>query len=450
MSLTDLAPATPDRQPHIPVAPRNAQRFAAFAVDVMLPATLTAVIVVLMVSMPADLGFWQTDRLAVGALGVVLVGSLIVVDVQRRRRGQSLGMAAIGLVDAPGYGVRSVAELRRAKIDVDALLTRPRHPWRTVTAILVLTVVVGLIAVAVGARNVTLPDVAQALFTSPTTYNDMVIRQRAPRALMAAAAGMALGIAGAIIQGQTNNPLADPDLMGVTRGATFAAVLAIWLGGLTTPSGYGWFSLAGALVVVVLVVLLAESTGATLVSLPLIGAAIASVLGGATGIVLLLDQTVQQSFRQWMIGGLSDRPLDTYWMPLAAIGVGLIMAVACASSLNALSLGSDVATSLGSDVRRARILGLLTVGILVGAATAVCGPIAFLGLIAPHTARLLVGNNYRVLLPASALLGAVALMFADVVGRVIARPTEIQAGVVFAMIGAPLFIALARLKSGDR
>ncbi|WP_127821438.1 FecCD family ABC transporter permease [Rathayibacter rathayi] len=184
--------------------------------------------------------------------------------------------------------------------------------------------------------------------------------------MVAIAAGLALGAAGTIVQAQTRNPLADPDLMGITRGATLATVLAIWLGGLTTPAEYTVFSLLGALAVTVLVIVLAETMGETLMALPLIGAAVSSVLGSAAAMLLLLDQTVQQSFRRWMIGGLSDGPLSTYAVPLVAIGVGLVLAVVCAPSLNALSLGTEMATSLGADVRRARIGGLLAVGLLAG------------------------------------------------------------------------------------
>jgi len=451
MSLTQLASSsTPDQEPYVPARPRRVQRVAASAVDVGLPVVVALVVIMLVRSMPAERGPWQTDRLVVGALGIGLVVALIGVSRSRRRRGQSLGMAAVGLVDAPGHGVRSVTELHQAHIDVTALLARPRHPWTTVTVLAVAAITVGLIAVAVGVRDVTLPEVARAILSSSDSYNSIVIRQRLPRAVMALAAGMALGIAGAIIQGQTRNPLADPDVMGITRGATFAAVLAIWIGGLTSPTAYTWYAMGGGLVVAVLVVVLSELAGSTLVSLPLIGVAIASVLGSATGIALLLDEAVLRSFRQWMIGGITDRPFDTYYVPLAAIAVGLVIAMACASSLNALSLGDDVARSLGSDVRRARVLGLLAVGILVGAATAACGPLAFVGLLAPHTARLLVGHDHLVLLPASALIGAVSLMCADLIGRVLISGTEIQAGIVFSVIGAPLFIALARLKSGQR
>ncbi|KZX21067.1 Hemin transport system permease protein HmuU [Rathayibacter tanaceti] len=386
----------------------------------------------------------------VAVAGLLLVAALIGVNVSRGRRGQSIGMAALGLVRAPGLGVRSVAALRRARVDVDALVVRPRRTTGIVAVLVAVVVGVAMIAIAIGSRTVTLPEVAHAFLGSSTTYNDIVVRERAPRAIVAIAAGLALGAAGAIVQAQTRNPLADPDLMGVTRGATLATVLAIALGGLTSPAEYTVFALLGALIVTTLVIVLAETRGDSLIALPLIGAAVSSVLGSATAMLLLLDQTVQQSFRRWMIGGLSDGPLSTYAVPLAAIGVGLVIAMVCAPSLNTLSLGTEMAMSLGTDVRRSRIGGLLAVGLLAGAATAACGPLAFLGLIAPHTARLLVGTDHRVLLPASALIGAVALLVADVVGRSVARPAEVPAGIVFLLVGAPLFIALARRTAGTR
>lgn len=450
MTLSDLVPAAPDRSGHAPDPPRRTLRVAARVIDVLLPAVPAVMTLALVLAIPDERGPWQSDRIVVAAVGLLLVAALIGLDVSRDRRGQSIGMAALGLVRAPGLGIRSVAALRRARIDVDALLVRPRRTAGIVAILAMVVVGVAMIAIAVGARNVTLPEVAHALVGSPVTYNDIVIRERAPRAFVAIAAGLALGAAGAIVQAHTRNPLADPDLMGITRGATLATVLAIALGGLTSPAEYTVFALLGALGVTMLVIVLAETMGETLIALPLIGAAVSSVLGSATAMLLLLDQTVQQSFRRWMIGGLSDGPLTTYAVPLAAIGVGLALAVVCAPSLNTLSLGAEMATSLGTEVRRFRIGGMLAVGLLAGAATAACGPLAFLGLIAPHTARLLVGTDHRVLLPSSALIGAIALLFADVVGRTVARPAEIPAGIVFLIVGAPLFVALARRKSGAR
>ncbi|MWV74856.1 iron ABC transporter permease [Rathayibacter rathayi] len=450
MTLTDLVPAAPDRSGRAPDAPRRAVKVAARLVDVLLPAVPAAMGLALIHAIPDERGPWQSDRIVVGVAGLVLVAALIGVTVSRGRRGQSIGMAALGLVRVPGLGVRSLAALRRARIDVDVFVVRPRRAAGILAVLAVVVVGVGMIAIAIGARNVTLPEVAHAVVGFSATYNDIVIRERAPRAVVAIAAGLALGAAGTIVQAQTRNPLADPDLMGITRGATLATVLAIWLGGLTTPAEYTVFSLLGALAVTVLVIVLAETMGETLMALPLIGAAVSSVLGSAAAMLLLLDQTVQQSFRRWMIGGLSDGPLSTYAVPLVAIGVGLVLAVVCAPSLNALSLGTEMATSLGADVRRARIGGLLAVGLLAGAATAACGPVAFLGLIAPHTARLLVGTDHRVLLPSSALIGAIALLFADVVGRTVARPAEVPAGIIFLLVGAPLFVLLARRTSGGQ
>lgn len=450
MTLTDLVPAAPDRPGPAPGPPRTAPRAAARLVDVLLPAVPAAMTLTLILAIPDERGAWQSDRIVVAVVGLVLVVALVGVNVSRGRRGQSIGMAALGLVRVPGLGVRSVAALRRARIDVDALIVRPRRTAGVVMVLAVVVVGVAMIAIAVGARNVTLPEVAHAFVGGSPTYNDIVIRERAPRAIVAIAAGLALGAAGAVVQAQTRNPLADPDLMGITRGATLATVLAIALGGLTTPAEYTAYALLGALAVTALVIVLAETMGESIIALPLVGAAVSSVLGSATAILLLLDQTVQQSFRRWMIGGLSDGPLSTYAVPLVAIGGGLALALMCAPSLNALSFGAEMATSLGTDVRRARIAGLLAVGLLAGAATAACGPLAFLGLIAPHTARLLVGTDHRTLLPASALIGAVALLFADVVGRSVARPAEIPAGIVFLLVGAPLFVALARRRSGAR
>jgi ABC-type Fe3+-siderophore transport system permease subunit len=258
--------------------------------------------------------------------------------------------------------------------------------------------------------------------------------------------GMALGVAGALMQGHTRNPLGDPGLLGVTAGASLAVVLSIaWLG-IGTPSGYVWFAFLGALAGTVAVYLIGSAGrgGATPVTLALAGAALSALLYGLVRAVLVTDQQTLDSFRFWVVGSLAGRDADVAEQVAPFIALGLLLAVAHGPALNLLGLGEDVARGLGQRVWLARAVGLAAITLLAGAATAACGPIAFVGLVVPHAVRAVTGPDHRWLIPCSAFAGAVLLLTADVVGRVVVRPGELQVGIVLALIGAPFFIALVR------
>ncbi len=258
--------------------------------------------------------------------------------------------------------------------------------------------------------------------------------------------GPALGMAGALIQGYTRNPLADTGLLGINAGAAFLAALSIHLLALTTPAQYIWFAFAGALFAGLVVFGVSSLGGgkASPLSLVLAGAAVTAFLQAMTNIVVLLDGTALNTYRYWVVGDVAGHDASTLRQVLPFLALGAILALAAAPALNLLGLGDDVARGLGVDVIRSRALGLAAVVLLAGAATAAVGPIAFLGLIVPHLARALTGPDYRWLLPYSGLLGAVVLLLADTGGRLIARPGELQAGVTLAALGAPFFLLLVR------
>ncbi|MEU9835159.1 iron ABC transporter permease [Streptosporangium sp. NPDC048047] len=325
---------------------------------------------------------------------------------------------------------------------------RPRPPL-VLAGLLGAVAVAAVLSVMVGARPVPPADVWHAL-TGPTgTENDIVVSSlRVPRTTLGLLAGVALGVAGALMQGHTRNPLADPGLLGVTQGAAFAMVAAIMVFGVTSLYGYIWFGLAGALVASVGVFALGMAGGGrggpTPVTLALAGTAVSAFLYALTSAMVLMDEQAMDVFRFWQAGSIAGRGADVAWQVLPFVAAGLVLALVNAPGLNTLALGEDVARALGQNVTLTRTVGVAAITLLSGAAVAACGALAFLGLMVPHLARPLSGPDHRLLLPYSGLLGAAALLGADVVGRVVARPGELEVGVVLALLGAPFFVALVR------
>jgi iron complex transport system permease protein len=314
--------------------------------------------------------------------------------------------------------------------------------------LIVLVVAVCALSIAVGTRSIGLGTVWHALLDGSTPGDETVIvRQlRVPRTLLGLLAGLSLGVSGALMQGHTRNPLGDPGLLGVTAGASLAVVLSIWLLGVDSPSGYVWFAFAGALLASVAVYLIGSAGrgGATPVSLALAGSALTYLIYALVQAITIRETTALDSFRFWVVGALSGRGSDVVTQVAPFVVIGLVLALVNAPALNLLGLGEDVARGLGQRVWLARSTGLLAITLLTGAATAACGPIAFVGLVVPHVARTITGPDHRWLIPFSGLLGVVFLLLADVVGRIVARPGELQVGIVLAVVGAPFFIALIR------
>ncbi|RBY92827.1 iron ABC transporter permease [Blastococcus sp. TF02A-30] len=314
--------------------------------------------------------------------------------------------------------------------------------------LLLLVVAAGLASIAVGTRSIGLGDVWRGLLDSDlTTEESVIVRQlRVPRTVLGLMVGAALGVAGALMQGHTRNPLGDPGLLGVTAGASLAVVVAIWAFGITSPGGYVWFAFAGALAGTVLVYAVGSAGrgGPTPVTLALAGAALSALLYALVRAILVSDQQSLDAFRFWQVGALAGRDADVAWQVAPFVVLGLLLAVVNAPALNLLGLGEDVARGLGQRIWLARAVGLAAITLLCGAATAACGPIAFVGLVVPHVVRALTGPDHRWLIPGSALAGAVLLLTADVIGRVVARPGELQVGIVLALVGGPFFLALVR------
>lgn len=269
---------------------------------------------------------------------------------------------------------------------------------------------------------------------------------RVPRTLVGILAGAALGVAGALLQGLTRNALAGPEVFGVNAGAAFTVVLGIAVFGVGTFGGWIWFAFLGAAVTGVGVYVLGSlgRGGATPVKLALSGAAATALLGGLTTAITLLDITTFTAYRYWSVGALTSADAATIRTALPFLAVGALLAVASTRALDALALGDDLARTLGQSLAVGRATAALAVVVLTGTAVGLAGPIAFVGLCVPHMARALVGPAHRWLLPYSAVLAPIVLLVADVLGRLIARPQELQAGIVTAVAGAPFFIALVR------
>ncbi|MFE1875206.1 FecCD family ABC transporter permease [Streptomyces sp. NPDC059496] len=326
---------------------------------------------------------------------------------------------------------------------------RRRRVVGSVTLVLVLLAAV-VVSLAVGARALTPAEVWRGLSAAPDpdqrlTEIRLIVRTvRVPRTVLAVAAGVALGVGGALIQGYTRNPIADTGLLGVNSGASFAVVLVIALFGFANPFQYVWFAFLGAAVAGVVVLGLASiGRGAgNPLTLALAGQGVTVFLAAMTTAVALSDKASLNALRFWNAGSVAGVGFDVIWPVIAFIAVGLVLALITLPALNLLNLGDDVARGLGVNIVLSRTIGIAAITLLAGAATAACGPIAFLGLMVAHMARYLTGPDYRWLVPYAGLLGAVVLLVCDIAGRLLVRPGELDAGVVVALLGAPFFAAL--------
>jgi iron complex transport system permease protein len=329
--------------------------------------------------------------------------------------------------------------------------TRVRRAAALTTGLVVVAAALAgaaLLSLTVGAQHVPFGTVLEVLVHPDDAVRDSLIitEVRIPRTLVGLLAGFALGLAGAIIQAVTRNPLADPGILGVNAGAGLFVVIGISVFGVTTLTGYVWFGFAGAALAAVVVYVVGSlgRGGATPVKLAIAGTALTAALLSFTTAVLVTDMQTYDQFRFWQVGSLAGRGLDIAQQGAPFLLVGVVIALASARLLNALALGDDVATALGQNVAVARLVAAAAVVILCGTATAMAGPLVFVGLVVPHVARLITGPDHRWLLPYAMLLAPLLLLLADVLGRVIARPGEVQVGVLTAIIGAPVFVALAR------
>jgi iron complex transport system permease protein len=301
-------------------------------------------------------------------------------------------------------------------------------------------------SVRFGAARIGTWDVISAFTSYDGSEDDLIIRTlRVPRALVAALVGAALAVAGAIIQGLTRNPLADPGILGIEAGAALAVVGSVFLFGASSLTTYALFAFVGAALAAVVVYALGTlGGGMSPMKLVVAGAAMAALLSSLTTAVLILNQRTLEEIRFWLAGSVAGRDLSLLLQVLPYVGAGLLLAFVLGRQITTLTLGEDVATGLGQRIGWVKAGSAVAVVLLAGSAVAIAGPIGFVGLVVPHVARFFVGVDYRWILPYSALLGAVLLVVADIAARVVLRPQELPVGVMTALVGAPFFIYLAR------
>ncbi|MEV5704709.1 iron ABC transporter permease [Actinoallomurus sp. NPDC052274] len=326
--------------------------------------------------------------------------------------------------------------------------TRRRAAW-LLAAFLSLLVAV-LLSLAVGSRQIGPAEVFQALLHGGTSDNAQVVRSlRVPRTVIGVLVGVALALAGTVMQGVTRNPIAEPGVLGVSQGASVGVVCAIAFFGVHTLVGYVWFAFAGAALAAVGVYAVASGgyRGASPVKLALAGAAMNAFLASVVSGIVTTNARALDEFRFWQVGSISGRGSEIIGQVWPFLLAGLVLVAAMSRGLDALALGDDAAMGLGHNVALLRALGALGATVLTGASVAAVGPIAFTGLAVPHIARALVGSAHRWVLPLAALLGPVMLLVSDVLGRIIFPPSEVPVAVMTALLGVPFLIALVRRKT---
>jgi iron complex transport system permease protein len=328
---------------------------------------------------------------------------------------------------------------------------RPRHAGarRGLGLLAIFAALLGalVLSLAIGAKDVPIGVVWDTLLGgAPDGDAASVLDLRVPRTLLALLVGAALGVAGALIQAVTRNPLADPGVLGVNYGSAFAVAVAVGVFGITAPEAFLWFAFAGALVTTVVVYLIGAAGRGSVspARITLAGVAIGAVLSGITAGMLLANPKGFNAMRAWEAGSIADRGWEVMLVAGPYLLAGLVLALILGRPLNAVALGDDLARSLGSSILRTRILSILAITLLCGTATAMAGPIAFVGLMIPHVARWIVGPDQRWIIAYSALLAPILLLAADVLGRVVMRPGELPVGIVTAFVGAPVLIVLVR------
>lgn len=329
-----------------------------------------------------------------------------------------------------------------------AVLRRPvavRTTWLLAGVAVIL--VLCLLSVSFGVKAVSFDDIVAALSGHDDTVAQAAIIKRIPRTVLALLVGAALALAGATMQAVTRNPIADPGILGVSGGAALAVVIGMAFAGITGAYGQMALAVGGAAIAATFVYTVGSlgRGGATPLKLALAGAATSAAFASLVSAVMLPRVDLLQSFQSWQIGGVGGAEWPRIAVTAPVLAVGALICFASARGMNSLALGDDMAAGLGEHVFRTRLVSALGAVILAGAATAIAGPIGFVGLVVPHVCRMLAGTDHRWLLPLSALAGASLLLASDIIGRVVAPSSEeIQVGIVTAVIGAPFFIWIVR------
>ncbi|KAB2330360.1 MULTISPECIES: FecCD family ABC transporter permease [Bacillaceae] len=322
----------------------------------------------------------------------------------------------------------------------------PKNFIIVLTACLILLGVCIVASLALGSRTVSWNELMAGLFHNDVdSYGASVVRQRISRTIFSLFCGAALGVSGALMQAVTRNPIADPSILGVNTGASLFVICGLAFFNISTAGEYMWLAIAGAMVTAVFVYGIGSMGrgGATPLKLVLAGAATSAALSSLVSAIMIPRSYVMDQFRFWQVGSVGSGNWESISLFLPFLITGLVIGTLAASALNALALGDDVATGLGVRTGTLRIIAAFAGVLLCGAATALAGPIGFVGLLATHVIRLMIGPDLRFVIPMAALSGAIILTISDVAGRLIGSPGELEVGVVTAFIGAPILIIIA-------
>lgn len=338
---------------------------------------------------------------------------------------------------------------REARVPAPTPLARRRAIGLTVAAVVLLVLLV--LSVMIGSAAIAPSVVWDALFNPSDDIDQFSVRDyRVPRTIVGLVVGAALGISGALIQALTRNPLADDGILGVNAGSAFAVTVAVGLLGVRDIQGYMWFAFGGALVVTLMVLALGSTRrGQSPLVMVLAGVCVGAVLSGATSALQLTNASAFDAMRSWNAGSILGRPLELLWPILPFFVVALILAAVVSGALNAMALGDELAAAQGVRLVRTRVLTVAAITLLAGGSAAIAGPIGFVGLMVPHVARWIVGPNQRWVFAYSVLLAPSLLLASDILGRVVMHPGEIPVGIVTALVGAPVLIALVRRKKAS-
>ncbi|MBD0389158.1 MAG: iron ABC transporter permease [Nostoc sp. C3-bin3] len=335
--------------------------------------------------------------------------------------------------------------------------TMPPRGWKkpelSPLAGLVLGLVILLIclvySVTLGAAEIPLDKILASFVTFDNSYDHLVIQTvRLPRSLIAILVGSALAVSGALMQGLTRNPLADPGILGIQSGAALAVVAAIFIFGSSSMNVYTIVAFLGAGVTAILVYFLGSlgRGGPTPLNLTVAGAALTALISSLTTAILIVSQRTLEEIRFWLAGSLAGRDTNMFFQVLPFIALGLVVAFALGRQITTMSLGEDIAKGLGQQTAWVKIVTAISVVLLAGSSVAIAGPIGFIGLVVPHVVRFFIKADYRWILPYSAVLGAILLLVADIASRVLLKPQELPVGVMTALVGAPFFVYLAKSK----
>lgn len=332
------------------------------------------------------------------------------------------------------------------KKNSEVYLRVPKYFYHTLFTFLFLLVAAIVLSLVLGSRQVSVQEITDALFHPEISeYGVNVVRKRIPRTVFGLLCGAALGVSGSLMQSVTRNPIADPSILGVNTGASLLVVCGITFWNISSPAEYIFAALVGACVTAVFVYGIGSMgrSGATPIKLVLAGAATSAALSGIISAILIPRSFAMSSYRFWQVGSIGAGTWEYVGILAPFVFVGIVFSIGLASPLNAMALGDEAATGLGVRTGVIRMAAAFAGVILCGTVTALAGPIGFIGLLAPHLIKLIIGADLRFSIPLSALAGGVILLISDVIGRLLMYPGELEVGIVTAFIGAPILIITA-------